>query len=42
VEHQARHKARRAIIREAIDYCATKPELHVRMKELFPTVDLEL
>jgi hypothetical protein len=41
-EHQARHKARRAIIREAIDYCATKPELHVRMKELFPTVDLEL
>jgi hypothetical protein len=33
--YRAQQASRRAIIREAVDYCAAKPDLQVRLKELF-------
>jgi hypothetical protein len=34
-EYRARRDARRIIIREAVEYCASKPALHERVKALF-------
>jgi hypothetical protein len=34
-EYRARRDARRVIVREAVEYCASKPDLHERMKALF-------
>src|SRR5215468_6758180 len=31
----AAYRARRATIKEAVEYCASKPELHERMKAIF-------
>jgi len=35
----AAHYARQATIREAIAHCASKPDLHARMKAAFPFTD---
>src|SRR5262249_34482679 len=34
-EYRARRDARRIIIREAVEYCTSKPALHERVKALF-------
>jgi hypothetical protein len=33
--YRAQQELRRAIIQEAVDYCATKPDLQTRLKDLF-------